>query len=169
MFVIGQVPDGANTTVTHQNGTTFTYTNIAVVLRDFGGITSGDDVYHAFLNQGPPTSTKKRDATKRDNPTATGYPQPVVLHSESVVGGYYLSGQGYENVAVLSVPSFEPKSQNGAPEFQNVVATFLKDATSSGKSKLVVDLRGNGGGRVFLGFDLFKQVLKTSALPFQAR
>jgi hypothetical protein len=158
-FVVGQKPDGANTTVTHENGTTFTYGNYARVLRDFTGIASGDDVYSAFLNQGPPTSTKKkRDETKRAQATATGYPDPVALHSEAVVGGYFLSGQGYEDVAVLSAPSFEPESQGGATEYQNVVQSFLKQATSSGKSKLIVDLRANGGGRVFLGFDMFKQV-----------
>jgi hypothetical protein len=97
---------------------------------------------------------------KRQNamPTATGYPTPEILHSEAMIGGYFLSGNGYDDVAVLSIPTFMPKDDNATSEFQDTVGVFLKRASSAGKKKLIIDLRGNGGGRVFLGYDLFKQL-----------
>jgi len=69
-----------------------------------------------------------------------------------------LSGSGYDDVAVLSVPSFSPKTDAGPAEFQDITGSFLKDAVAAGKKKLVIDLRGNGGGFVFLGYDMFKQL-----------
>ncbi|OCL10729.1 hypothetical protein AOQ84DRAFT_438147 [Glonium stellatum] len=161
-FIQGSIPDGASTIVTHKNGTTVVYGNYARVGADFAGIDSGSKFFDAFCNQGPPSMNQKirrePTLTSRTNPVATGYPEPIILHSESVVGGYYLSGQGYEDVAVLGLPSFGPQSQNGGNEFQDVVHTFLNDAVSAGKKKLVIDLRSNGGGRIFLGYDLFKQL-----------
>jgi hypothetical protein len=100
------------------------------------------------------TKVKRQNAQT----TAIGYPPAETLHSEGVIGGYYLSGSGYDDVAVLSVPSFQPMGEDGVPEFQDLIGAFLKSAKSAGKTKLVIDLRGNGGGRVYLGYDLFKQL-----------
>lgn len=101
------------------------------------------------------TTKVKRQAAQ---PTATGFPTPQILHSESSIGGYYLSGSGYDDVAVLSIPSFQPVTAEGPAEFQDLVGIFLKESSAAGKKKLVIDLRGNTGGRVFLGYDLFKQL-----------
>ncbi|KAF2744318.1 hypothetical protein M011DRAFT_470451 [Sporormia fimetaria CBS 119925] len=101
------------------------------------------------------TRTKRQDVAE---PSATGYPTPEILHSLAMVGGYYLSGQGYEDVAVLSVPSFHPETPATITEYQDLVGEFLTTASRAGKKKLVIDLRGNGGGVVFLGYDLFKQL-----------
>ena len=57
---------------------------------------------------------------------------------------------------VLSLESFEPASS--AEELQDAFTTFLMGANAAGKTKLIIDLRDNGGGRLFLGYDLFKQV-----------
>ncbi|OCK81559.1 hypothetical protein K432DRAFT_434049 [Lepidopterella palustris CBS 459.81] len=164
-FILSSIPDGPTTFVTHANGTQFEYGNYAQINADFSGVDTGELVFSSFCNLGPPKPNqkvkRKPTAVARANPVATGYPEPVILHSESVVGGYYLTGQGYDDVAILSVPSFEPESENGATEFQDVVHTFLNDAVKAGKKKLVVDLRDNGGGRVFLGYDLFRQLFPT--------
>src|SRR5436190_23197792 len=42
---------------------------------------------------------------------------------------------------------------------------FLATAVASGKTHLVVDLRGNTGGWIILGFDIFKQLFST-LIPF---
>lgn len=162
-FGRSSTPDGDYTYVKHENGTTVRYINTASIWKNaFNGVVDADSFYANFLNQGPPSSTKKREADaakeKRAQASATGFPSPAILHSEGVIGGYYLSGSGYDDVAVFSVPSFAPETKTGPEEFQNLIGTFLSDATSKGKKKLVIDLRGNGGGRVFLGYDLFKQL-----------
>ncbi|PSN60256.1 hypothetical protein BS50DRAFT_604824 [Corynespora cassiicola Philippines] len=169
-FGRSSVPDGAHTTVEHENGTIFQYINNAIIDLDaFDGVEDGESFFARFCNQGPPTQTRKRGAMKLSRPaskvkrqttepTATGFPTPAILHSEGVIGGYYLDGAGYDDVAVFSVPSFSPETQEGPEEFQNLISVFLKDAKDTGKKRLVIDLRGNGGGRVFLGYDLFKQL-----------
>ncbi|KAF2786169.1 hypothetical protein K505DRAFT_260463 [Melanomma pulvis-pyrius CBS 109.77] len=170
-FGRSNTPDGDYTYVKHENGSVFEYINSASVpLDSFDSITDGSDFFSVFCNQGPPASNKKRDITETlrdatrvkkrqtEQPTATGFPTPQVLHSEAVIGGYYLSGTGYDDVAVLSVPSFSPETDDGPAEFQDITGSFLKDAVAAGKKKLVIDLRGNGGGRVFLGYDMFKQL-----------
>jgi hypothetical protein len=154
------LPDGDYTIVEHENDTTHKYFNNAIVgLDTFDDVEDGEAFFVRFLNQGAPkqSATKKIKRAEAE-PTATGFPKPEILHSEAVIGGYYLSGSGYDDVAVLSVPSFSPEGDDGPAEFQDLIGSFLKDATDSGKKKLVIDLRGNGGGRVFLGYDLFKQL-----------
>jgi len=169
-FGRSNTPDGDFTWVKHDNGTTFHYINSArIPLDSFDSITDGADLFAAFCNQGPPKSNKKRDITevlrdatkvkkRQSQPTATGFPTPQMLHSEAVLGGYYLSGTGYDDVAVLSVPSFSPDTDAGPVEFQDKTGAFIQAAAAAGKKKLVIDLRGNGGGRVFLGYDMFKQL-----------
>ncbi|KAF2710765.1 hypothetical protein K504DRAFT_475718 [Pleomassaria siparia CBS 279.74] len=178
LFGRSNTPDGDYTTVTHKNGSVFNYVNSASIpLDSFDYIRNGQDLFDTFCNQGPPSPNSKRSYAeplevytnvKRDitrvqkrqteQPTATGFPTPKVLHSEAVLGGYYLNGTGYDDVAVLSVPSFSPDTDKGPAEFQDITGSFLKTAAADGKKKLVIDLRGNGGGRVFLGYDMFKQL-----------
>ena len=170
-FGRSNTPDGNTTRIKHANGTLFEYINSATIPLDvFDSISDGTDLFNAFCNRGPPKTNEKRDTTevlrdatkvkkhKREEPTATGFPKPQVLHSEAVLGGYYLSGNGYDDVAVLSVPSFSPETEAGPAEFQDITGSFIQGAAAAGKKRLVIDLRGNGGGRVFLGYDMFKQL-----------
>ncbi|ORY07131.1 hypothetical protein BCR34DRAFT_28177 [Clohesyomyces aquaticus] len=154
--------DGEFTIVKHENNSEYKYINNAIVPKDyFDDVEDGETFFAKFCNLGPPQqSAKKRSPTieQRAEATATGYPKAEILHSESVIGGYYLNGKGYDDVAVLSVPSFSPETQKGPEEFQDLTGTFLTNAVKAGKKKLVIDLRANGGGRVFLGYDLFKQL-----------
>jgi hypothetical protein len=157
-FGRANVPDGNETVIEHKNSTTRTYINNAIVgLDSFDDVEDGKAFYKRFLNQGAPKESTTRKVKRADaEPTATGFPKPKILHSEAMIGGYYLNGSGYEDVAVLSVPSFSPTEDVSG--FQDLIGTFLHSATGDGKKKLVIDLRGNGGGRVFLGYDLFKQL-----------
>lgn len=112
------------------------------------------------------------------SPTATptsapGYPRPEILHPGNAIGGYYLNGSEYGDVAVLSIPTFGPEYSD--PEFRNqpsfdfqtVARQFIKQAAADGKKKMVIDLRANGGGTTFLGFDLFKLFFPVTE-PYQA-
>ena len=160
-FGRANIPDGDYTFIKHDNGTVRKYYNNAIVdLDSFDDVEDGAAFYKRFLNQGAPSETTTQKVKRADDakPTATGFPTPEILHSEASIGGYYLSDSGYNDVAVLSVPSFSPDTDEGPAEFQDLIGTFLKNAKNDGKKKLIIDLRGNGGGRVFLGYDLFKQL-----------
>ncbi|KAF2003013.1 hypothetical protein P154DRAFT_429470 [Amniculicola lignicola CBS 123094] len=169
LFGRGDIPtDGNHTVVKHENGTEVTYINVATVpLDSFDGISDGQSFFDTFCNQGPPSTSTKRDVHRLSSNKVEkrqtfveqiGLPTPELMHSEGVIGGYYLTGKGYEDVAVMIVPSFSPASDEGTEEFQDLTGKFLVAAVKAGKKKLVIDLRGNGGGRVFLGYDLFKQL-----------
>lgn len=66
-----------------------------------------------------------------------------------------MDGPGYEDVAVLSVPSFVGTSEDEIP-FQIVNTYFLNYAKAQGKKKLIIDVSANGGGTILQGYDLFK-------------
>jgi len=117
-FVVSRIPDGASTIVTHKNGTTFTYPNYAIFQGRFPIISSGIQFFNTFCNKGSPSpGLKKRreedGLERRADPTVTGYPAAITSHPEGVVGGYYLTGKGYEDVAVgISVHAFEELKQD---------------------------------------------------------
>ena len=90
--------------------------------------------------------------------TTVAYPTPIVRHSAGDIAGYYIDDPAYDDVAILSVPSFQGTGSGGIPEFQQVAQTFLAESTAAGKTKLVIDLSANPGGTILLGYDLFKQL-----------
>jgi len=177
-FQMGQY-DGPSTSYVFSNGSTLDSPNLAIVRKSFDGVDSGESFFSSFC-QGPTssaaataapsaassTAATSSTAAASSTPSATGYPKPVIIHSGLVIGGYFINETGFEDVAVLSIPSFEP-SFDSILEFQDVLREFLATATSSGKTRLVIDTRGNGGGDVILGFEVFKQLFPSIA-PFGA-
>lgn len=181
--------DGPNTTFTFANGTSNTYGNMAVLEKNFTGVGSGNSFFSKFCQPEPTTtpsalpsgsstfalsSTPTPIATFAAQPSganAPGYPAAVILHRSNAIGGYYLNDSS--QVAVLSVPSFEPEYDDpsspaqASVDFQTVAREFLKQATADKKSKLVIDLRYNLGGATVLAFDLFKLIFPTLE-PYQA-
>lgn len=88
---------------------------------------------------------------------------PLTYESQS---GYFLEGEGYDDVAVLSVNSFVSALEDEIP-FQVVNTAFLNAAKAAGKTKLIVDVQANGGGTILQGYDLFKQLFP-QVLPYGA-
>lgn len=131
----------------------------------FSGVDSGEAFLKA-LSRGPTTTTTSTDEpapeptpepTSSPDPVHTGYNYPLSVHttSDRSVSGYFLNETGYQDVAVISTATFDTE---GLTEYQDVVRGFLADALAADKKYLVVDLRHNGGGKIVLGFDLFKQL-----------
>jgi hypothetical protein len=141
---------GENTTYTFQNGTTVTHTNVALLRLDFVGAT--DNGYFSARAAGSGSSLQTPVAFPHDS---AGYPVPVVSSNDSTIAGYYLTGDKLQDVAVLSVLSFEPAS---VVEFQAVAQTFFANAKRDGKTKLIIDLSANNGGYILSGYDLFRQL-----------
>lgn len=179
-FKFPQVYPGANTTLAFANGSSVSLSNLALVDKDLSGITNGEDMYSAFCSPASTgtAATSSAPASKRQAstvlpsstssvvplPTSPGYPYPVVKHSANFVAGYFLNDTGNENVAVLSIPSYNAALPGQEIEFQNVVQSFLAAAQQAGKTKLIIDLQANGGGIVNLGLDTFTQLFP-SKLP----
>lgn len=143
---------------TMSDGTVRSVENGAVVYGDFSNINNGADFYARFCD--PHWNEKHASTGGGGNAPApvtqlNGYPTPVVISRDGVVSGYYLNGAGYNDTAVLTMLSFEPSSMT---EFQDTVTSFFKQAVQDGKTKLILDVQANGGGFIFLGYDLFRQL-----------
>lgn len=117
---------GENTTYTFENGTTVTIDNVALLRYDFTG--AGNNYFFMNRYSGDHYSYNPISFPV-DSP---GYPTPLIATKDGTLGGYYLQGDGFEDVAVLSVLSFDPKS---VVEYQAVAETFLADAVRDGKKK----------------------------------
>lgn len=152
----GNIYPGPETIIRFENGTTRKYENFARVVGNFNGVTDGPSMYKRFCtgpNSAPiddPDFPLKRDAGK-----PTGYPEPQYMSSDKQVAGYFLDDDPeYEDVAVLSMLSFQPKFP---AEFQVTIQNFISDAQAAGKTKMIIDLSGNGGGIILNGYDAFRQ------------
>lgn len=95
-----------------------------------------------------------------------GYPDPVYLDGYNNFAGYYLD----DDTAVLFIPTFEinpESSDNETGIVSNLEAAFVSAALSSGHSKLIIDLSGNGGGTIALAWNLFRLFFPTE-FPYSA-
>ncbi|KAI0143112.1 hypothetical protein GGR57DRAFT_484585 [Xylariaceae sp. FL1272] len=167
---------GPNTTLTFENGTEVTLPNLGILKGDWSEVTDASSFIAQFapgmLNTtstaGSASVSKSAAQTTRRQrrlraksvqdaaPTAIpGYPEPVIISEDTLVSGYFLSGNGFEDVAVLALTSFSP---DDPPTFQAAIQDFLELAVSSGMKKLVVDVQMNGGGHIFQGYDAFRQL-----------
>jgi C-terminal processing protease CtpA/Prc len=73
------------------------------------------------------------------------------------VAGYFLNGTGLDDVAVLRITSFanETADQATAPlTFVNTTLDFFAAAAAANKTKLILDVLGNGGGNTILPNDV---------------
>ncbi|KAK3943291.1 hypothetical protein QBC46DRAFT_307694 [Diplogelasinospora grovesii] len=148
---------GPNTTFTFENGTVFTIENTAFVKEDMAKISNGHQYYAQFCKPKAydDTWTWAKAGNMVSNTNINGYPEPVVLSEQGSVSGYYLDGEGLDDVAVIALLDF----QDSAPfEFQWACEYFLARAVADGKTKLVVDFQGNTGGVVLEGIDFFRQL-----------
>lgn len=156
---IRYIYQGATTNLTFANGTEITLENYAHIKQPFTNVTDGESMYEVFCNPngfGSDAATAAAtDATLASNITIPGYPTPVIITNDSIVAGFYLDGEGYEDVAVIVALAFESESP---AEFQAVTQQFYDQARADGKTKLVIDFQSNGGGYILQGYDFFRQL-----------
>jgi hypothetical protein len=169
-------PDGPTTLLEFADGSQKLVQNYAKVLNDFTGVTDGASFFQKFCtvplktavlssteSQTPeiPTPQETSVPTPEPKPTQTSYPDSAFVLKDGSFGGYFLSEPGYDDTAVLALPTFEPKD---TLSWQDMTVKFLAQCRALGKKKLIIDIRHNGGGYVKLGYDLFHQLFPT--LPF---
>ncbi|KAF3038478.1 hypothetical protein E8E12_004490 [Didymella heteroderae] len=177
-FPTGYIYDGAITTLTFANGSVTSIQNVAFVgsQYDFTNVTDGASFFDTFCTGSSPTQidpapepTETEDPTEVTEPTATntsiasaspsptlvGYPDPIFIADSKVAAGYHLDGN-YSDVAVLVFPSMETKAN--FTDDQEALKSFIKSTVQQGSKRLVIDLRGNGGGTIDFGFEVFKQL-----------
>jgi hypothetical protein len=175
---------GPTTKVSYENGTEQTYLNAAIVVDPsaWSQIEDGETFYMTYvIAQSSNSKLKKRDPsfpptllehpkeverglTKRSTPL--NYPEPFIAHSAADISmaGYFIGDYG-----VLMMQTFSTDSTSDALEFQALIEQFINEATSRGTKKIIIDVRGNGGGKIFLGYDAYKQFFPTEEPQLQSR
>ncbi|KAF8848517.1 peptidase S41 family protein-like protein [Acephala macrosclerotiorum] len=168
---------------TFANGTVREIGNLAVTQLDFTGIETGQDLFNlvdlppsevsttaAAATSTTATSVSTTAATTTSSTAVTsltGYPSPVAIHPDGYVSGYFLPNS---TIAVLVMQSFADAAEsdpNAELLHQATVKKFLAECKTAGMTKLIIDVQANGGGYVFTGFDVFKQLFPTLE-PFGA-
>lgn len=182
------------TVYTFANGTTVSLNNTVVSKLQLNGITSADDIYQAFILAFRSSSVKRSVIVKKQDlqlttltltatPTLTasltsintdaaytssvmssmGFPTPVAMADDLSVGGYFVPDQ--PDTAVLVINAFtSAETSNVGALFSKTVTKFLDACRSANKKKLLVDVRGNGGGVTSTAYDTFKQIFPTAEM-----
>ncbi|KAH8694281.1 hypothetical protein BGW36DRAFT_430295 [Talaromyces proteolyticus] len=158
--------------LTFANQSSQSYDVLAVVTAPGGfSYKSGSDLFEGLCGtttspttspSGTPSTSASASApavpSSTSTPPPTTYPTPVMREEHNLVVGYYPDEPGLEDVAVLSVPTFETADATGldalAP-FAEIAQYFVGNATLDGKKRIIVDVQNNGGGVVDSGFALF--------------
>ena len=166
---------GPSTNLTFANGTSKVFSNSAVVNTDLKRITNGTDFYTAFCIPKSTSTSASPSATASSTgsasgtasstistptavPTSPGYPLPVIKSADNKAQGFFLNGTAFQDVAVLTILSFDWTTIKEGEEFQSTVQQFLTMAQQAGKTKLIVDLQANGGGVIDFAYDTFAQL-----------
>ncbi|KAJ4378735.1 hypothetical protein N0V86_005606 [Didymella sp. IMI 355093] len=152
---------GATTTLSFANGTERTIENYARVRYNFRNVNSGETLAKEWFTYGSAASALAESeivsTAAASGATGPGYPDPVSIGPLNLINGFYIDGDEYKDVAVLSVPNFVGTSV-AQKAFQATSKEFLAKALADGKTKLILDLQANGGGTILQGYDLFKQL-----------
>nr|GFD17029.1 hypothetical protein [Tanacetum cinerariifolium] len=159
----------------------------------WSSIASPEDFYSVYIT--PPTTSSSGTKAKKRDPNALpfhlenprdheiqgynavqqgsapqSYPRPSIAHSADLVplAGYFVNTAAGE-VGVLVVGTFNTEDVAGAQEFQQVTEEFISSAQSRGVSRVIIDVRQNGGGKVFSGYDMYKQFFPDQEPQTQSR
>lgn len=196
LFTSPRFYPGPTTNVTYENGTSNEYANAAVVLQadTWSSISSPEDFYTVYItpqtSSSSGTKAKKRDPNSlpfhlenpRDHEFIKGYhmiqhgsapvsyPDPVVVHSADQVplAGYFINTSAGE-IGVFVVGTFNTDDVPGAQEYQAVTQEFISLAQSRGVTRIIIDVRQNGGGKVLSGYDMYKQFFPSQEPQTQSR
>ncbi|KAI5244428.1 hypothetical protein E4T43_03732 [Aureobasidium subglaciale] len=176
-FALSRYYQGDNTVLRFANETTRDVITRAQLLSNatLEGLTDGASFFERFCNKNL-TETILAQASSSSSqtilnetqvpfepvsteglpPPHPAYPSPIAISSDNSVAGYL--SESISDLAILAIPSFTTSSPIG---FENVVRQLLATASENNRTKLVIDLRGNGGGTIFLAYDLFRQLFPT--------
>jgi hypothetical protein len=178
------------TTYQFSNGSTVVLPNTAILTVPLNA-GSGMELFEKYLVPQSSANKQQSQATTSASPTSSaastktsvqakptgsasilshyaplGFPTPMFASSDGSIAAFFLPNSS--DTAVISIQSFLGKASAPfnfenpiALEFQAVTSNLLAAAREAGKTRLIIDIRGNGGGDIFLAYDFFKQLFPT--------
>jgi hypothetical protein len=147
--------DSSSFIFSNDTSTPKVFPNYAYVIGNFSNINSGSDLFtRSVLPYTTTTASTTAAAIKeRSIPTMNPYPtNPIAQHPQGYMSGYFLNG--YNDTCVLQMSAFAGRNtsdSNDSTEMQMTIQSTLSQCTAAGKTKLIVDLQGNGGGLIYNG------------------
>ncbi|KAK0671281.1 hypothetical protein QBC41DRAFT_58256 [Cercophora samala] len=147
------------TSVKLQNGTALRFDNTAYVRANFSNIDSGTSLYNVY-GQGngttPSTFAQIAYSWADKNWTAPrhGFPVPFSTTPSESLRTFLLPDSTFEDTAVLALNSFTEAQSPYDPlaslyfaaKVNKATEDFMAAARGSNRTKLILDLQGNGGG-----------------------
>lgn len=191
MGTYAELPD--QSTFELANGTIYEFRNVAVFGADLTGIRAATDIHRRFeIPQAGFFRDVKRDVNVEprqaqmpacpqqhgDADRPPHWPTPFDEHFDKYLGGFFLEGEGYDDVAVMELMSFASlylPGNNAAcvawdmGEYHRFMKSFVTKFKESGKKKLVIDMSMNGGGYETTLADTFDQIFPGQVPGFHYR
>lgn len=179
---------GPETVFGFENGTTVRIQTIAEVHLDFDRVHDGRSAYEKFCDRSADNAsgaphvgkdkvsntphTLKEDEHEHEHEKEMSEPEfvmtlpfypptPIVTDSQGRMTGYFLDVEDdfLNDTAVLVILDFSVNDDDDdAAGFQHTLAKFLDTCKSKGKTKLIIDLFGDGGGTLELGVDTARRI-----------
>ncbi|KAK5686512.1 hypothetical protein LTS10_002632 [Elasticomyces elasticus] len=140
----GRLYQGDDTVLAFANGTVRHVHTYARTSCDLSGVTDGPSFFRQC------TSPKRSSMSRAESASRVTAQNAYTLVPPDVV--------------VVACPSLDPANNY---EFQSAFRSILATASQVGKSKLILDLRGNDGGTVSNAYGIFKQLFP-SEVPYGA-
>ena len=163
------------TNITFENGTSRSYENTATTKYDFADVVDGGSFFLKYCTgaiSGYKDSlageSKRRSLNKRTVIPTEYYPTAVAQDKSNLVAGYFLQSQSYQDTAVLKIISFNAEDVAAQLDFQATVKKFVAECVKNKKTKLVIDLRENGGGSTNILLDTVFQLFPKET-PFSGQ
>ncbi|KIW10531.1 hypothetical protein PV08_11495 [Exophiala spinifera] len=124
-----------------------------------------DEHQHEHLRPAPPAES----GSEYFITTLPFYPpSPIVTDKKGRMTGYFLEDDGFNDTAVLAILDFsvmdddDDDDDDTSAGFQHTLAKFLDkckfNSGASPRTKLILDLFGNGGGTLELGVDAARRI-----------
>ncbi|KAF3483077.1 peptidase S41 family protein [Arthroderma uncinatum] len=181
---------GNKISVGYENGAKKEFANTATFTADFAGVKDGDSFYNKFCSgkQTAASLLPLKETMEKNNRFLTASPisqpstfmasrslqevKPIQESADGSVAGFFLEGKD-SHIAVLHLRSFVGGADSNDPlwDYSYTISKFLADCRRTRKQKLIIDVSGNRGGTIFLGYDAFKQLLPRGRVetPFNLR
>jgi hypothetical protein len=152
------LPD--QTAIQLENGTRVAADNWAFVRANLTEIKSGSDLYQRYglgTAAFPPKWSGYQMPARNFTTKLTGFPAPIARAPTGEVAGFLPKGSGLDGISIISIntfsllpsPEYDPR-QPFTPSrlvLDSVIET-VRAAKSTGRSKIILDLQRNGGGRM---------------------
>ncbi|PVH71096.1 hypothetical protein DL98DRAFT_616536 [Cadophora sp. DSE1049] len=165
---------GDFTNVTFSNGTTLSIANLAIIPNGSWStdIVDGETFTEFFCvaTTNPSSTSSSTSPSSTSTPTyGTTAPTllghnfaPVAKDPHNQVAGY-LNATGYADTAILRIGTFANETTAQADfdiegSFVNTTRDFFAAVRADRKTKLIIDVSGNGGGNTILPNDIFRRI-----------